>query len=70
MTQIKPKAARVNCGISQEEMAKKMGISLSSLSNKENGRTEFTKREAEHYAAIVGLPEKDIDFLWTDRIRK
>ena len=70
MEPITPKAARVNRSMSQSEMAKILGISLSSLQNKENGRTQFTKEESEKYSKAVGMPEEDIDFVWFDRNRK
>jgi DNA-binding XRE family transcriptional regulator len=51
-------------------MAHLLGISKSSLVNKENGRTEFLKSEAMKFAEIVGMPEDEIDFSCSDRIKK
>ena len=70
MVKISPRAARTNAGYNQSEMAHLLGISKSSLVNKENGRTEFLKSEATKFAEIVGMPEDEIDFSCSDRINK
>jgi putative transcriptional regulator len=42
--------------LTQEEMAKKLGISLRSYSNKENGKTDFTASELIKISEITKTP--------------
>lgn len=57
------KTARILANLSQTQIANMLNISTSSYNNKENGRTEFTKREATLFANAVNMPENDIIFL-------
>lgn len=56
------KTARILANLSQTQIANMLNISTSSYNNKENGRTEFTKREATLFANAVNMPENDIIF--------
>ncbi len=56
------KTARLLANLSQTQIANILNISASSYNNKENGRTEFTKREATLFANAVNLPEDHIIF--------
>ena len=45
MKNLKLKAKRVECGISQQDMANKLGMTITSYNFKENGKREFTIKE-------------------------
>lgn len=51
---------RVEKDLTQEDMAKKLNISLSSYQNKENGHTKFTLDEALKISEMVKLKIEDI----------
>ncbi len=52
------KAAIVEKGLTQTEVAKKIGISYQSLSDKINNKTEFKIDEASALCTLLGISEK------------
>lgn len=56
------KAARVNAGMTQTELAEKLGVAESTLINWEKGRTTPNVKQLRQFCEIVGMPE-DIIFL-------
>ncbi len=69
MKSLELKAARVRCGISQQEMAKKLGISTAAYSYKENGKYPFTLEEVPAVAKILGLTMEQVnDYLFDSRL--
>lgn len=59
----KLKGARVERGLTQREMAQKIGISTVSYTRKENGDYEFTQSEMKKICKILN---KSLDFLFGD----
>ena len=49
------KAARVRCGYTQKDVAEELGISCSSYSDKERGKTGFTDEEKTHISIMLRL---------------
>ncbi|MBP3930674.1 MAG: helix-turn-helix domain-containing protein [Serratia marcescens] len=56
------KALRVVKGLTQEDLAKFLGISLNSYNNKENGKREFSLIEANSLAELFGYSIEEIFF--------
>lgn len=54
------KAAIIRKGMNMGDLAKEIGITSGSLSNKANGRNEFRASEIERIADILGLNYEDI----------
>ena len=54
------KAARVRAGITQAELAKKLGTVPSNFSMKENGKSQFKAGEIETIAKTLKLSQDDI----------
>lgn len=63
-----PKEARMSRGISQAEMAAKLGISENALANKENPERpeRFYVDEASRFASACGYPMEVIIFFEAD----
>lgn len=59
----KLKGARVEKGLTQREVAEKIGISTVSYTRKENGDYEFTQSEMKKICKILN---KSLDFLFGD----
>ena len=55
-------AARVNAKLTQEDVAKKMGVSKNTIVNWETGKVEMKPAQFKMYCLVVGAPE-DIIFL-------
>lgn len=55
-------AARVNAKLTQEDVAKEMGVSKNTIVNWENGKVEMKPAQFKMYCMVVGAPE-DIIFL-------
>lgn len=55
-------AARKNANLTQEEIARKMGVSKNTIVNWENGKVEMKPAQFHMYCEIVKAPE-DIIFL-------
>lgn len=70
MVKLTPKAARTLRGITQEEMAKRIGLSTVSLGRKENGVREFKASEMEKFLQVLDLQEGDVDFVCHDSSKK
>lgn len=56
MQRISLKAARVNAKLKQEEAAKKVGVSVSTLRNWEAGKTFPTQPKIEKLCEVYGVP--------------
>ena len=56
------KAARVNAGYTQDEAAKQLGISVSTISNYERGKTEPDYSVIVEMVRLYKLPFDDIYF--------
>lgn len=54
------KAARVKRGMSQQSVAARIGASTASYSNKENGKTNMSVKEANEIARSLGLSREEI----------
>lgn len=54
------KAARVRLGITQAELAKKLGMCAPAFSSRENGKREFTVSEVDSIAKILRLSQDDV----------
>lgn len=59
--QISLAAARVNAGMTQEDVAKQMGVSRITVINWENGKTVPGIPEIEMMAKLYGIPQ---DFIF------
>lgn len=59
--QISLAACRVNANCTQEEMAKKLGVSKSSINNWENGKTSPHLKYVKAISKLSGVP---IDFIF------
>ena len=53
-------AARVNAGMTQEDVAKQMGVSKFTIMNWENGKVSMKPAQFKMYCFIVGAPEECI----------
>lgn len=60
MVKLTMEAARVNAGLTQQELADKMGISRSTVINVENGYTEVKPIYLYAFCHVIGLSEDDI----------
>lgn len=58
--QISLAAARVNAGLTQEEVAKKMGVTKQTIINLEKGRTKPGIPELSFLANLYGIPINNI----------
>ncbi len=54
--------ARNYSGLTQVEMAKKLGISVGRYGQIENGTNYFRMDEAHHFSEITGIPMQNIIF--------
>lgn len=50
-------SARVNAGMTQENVAKAMGVSKNTIVNWENGKVEMKPAQFKMYCEVVGAPE-------------
>ena len=53
-------AARVNAGLTQEDVAKQMQVTKQTIVNWENGKTAMKPAQFRMYCDIVGAPEDKI----------
>lgn len=60
MVKLTMEAARVNAGLTQQELADKMGVSRSTVINVENGYTEVRPVYLYAFCHVIGLSEDDI----------
>ncbi|MBQ9662237.1 MAG: helix-turn-helix transcriptional regulator [Oscillospiraceae bacterium] len=62
MAKITLKAARANADMSRSEAAKKIGVSVDTLFNWENGKTFPNVPQIEKIQEVYGVEYKDISF--------
>lgn len=55
-------AARVNAGMTQEDVARKMHVSKQTVCNWENYKTEPTLTQAQRLSALYNFPFDNINF--------
>ncbi|HHU6748646.1 TPA: helix-turn-helix transcriptional regulator [Staphylococcus aureus] len=55
------KGYRCALGLSQKEMAIKLGISINTYANKENGKRDFTRLEMKNYKSLLEKNGINID---------
>ena len=60
MPKITMKAARVSAGLTQEEIAEKMGVSRSTVIDWENGKRQIKPAYLFLFCKITGFAEDDI----------
>lgn len=60
MKQISLAAARVDAGLTQEELAEKLGVTRKSVQNWELGRKPIRKANFIAFCAITGFEQDDI----------
>lgn len=60
------KAKLVEHGMTQEDVAKSMKISLSAFNSKVNGATEFSLGELQKLKVLLDLSADDIDTIFFD----
>ena len=60
MAKISLEAARVNAGLTQEELAQKMGVSRQSVFDWENGKRAMRPVYLYMFCGITGFTEDDI----------
>lgn len=60
------KAARVNAGLTQEEVGKGVGKSKNTIANYENGKSTPDMKTGKALAALYGLSVDDLNFLPND----
>ena len=57
------------CFITEEEFAKALGISRTSLSQRLNGKLEFTQKEINRSIKMLGLNDNDIpSYFFTPKV--
>ena len=61
MAKITMEAARINAGFTQEELARKMGVSRSTINAWECGRVELKPLYLYAFCHIVGMTESEIE---------
>ena len=54
------KAARARAGVTQAELAKKIGMCVPAFSIRENGKREFTVSEVNDIAKVLRLSQADV----------
>lgn len=59
--QISLASARVNAGLTQEDMAKRMCLSKNTIVNWEKGRVSIKPAQLEMYCRICNIPKDCID---------
>lgn len=60
MKQISLAAARVNAEMTQQELAKKLGVTRKSIQNWEHGKQKIKKANFIAFCAVTGFNEEDI----------
>lgn len=69
MLKISLKAARVNVGLSQKDVAKQLGISNKTLSSWENGDTFPSAKYIDELCRLYNVVYDDIIFLPSDSLK-
>lgn len=60
MIKLTMEAARVNAGLTQQDLADKLGVSRSTIINIENGYAEMKPVFLYAFCHVVGIPEENI----------
>ena len=60
MAKITMEAARVNAGLTQAELAEKMGVSRATVINWESGKSEIKTAYLYMFCGLTGFSEDDI----------
>lgn len=60
MKQISLAAARTNAGLTQEQLAEKLGVTRKSIQNWELGRSQIKKANFIAFCAVTGFEQGDI----------
>ena len=68
MLQISLRAARVNAGLSQKDVAKALRVSNKTVSSWENGETFPSAKNITRLCKLYGMSYDDINFLPTDSL--
>lgn len=64
MPEITLKAARVNAGLTQKELAKELGVTNTTVNSWENGNTEPSLNQLREISRLSGIP---MDFICVRR---
>ena len=70
MLKISLKAARVNAGLSQKEVAKALGVSNKTVHCWENGITSPRAEYIDALCALYGVSYDDLNFLPNDSLKE
>ena len=68
MKQISIKAARINKGLTQKELAKLLNVSNKTVSSWENGRSVPKADKIDQLCTILDMPYDQINFLHKNRL--
>lgn len=60
MTQMTIRAARVNCGMTQQNLADKMGVSRRTIHNWESGKKAPSKEHITVFCDVTGTDQDDL----------
>lgn len=63
MEKITLKAARVNIGLTQAQLAEAVGVNVNTIKNWENGKTFPRQPMIERICEVVGIPYDRLNFL-------
>ena len=63
MVKITLKAARINAGLTQGDVATELGVSLSTIKNWEKGITFPTQPQIDNLCNLYGVPYDALNFL-------
>lgn len=69
MVKISMKAARVNAGLSQKEVADRLGVSNKTIGNWENGITYPPADKIPEICELYGLSYDNLNFLPSDSLK-
>ena len=69
MVKISIKAARVNAGLSQKEVADRLGVSNKTIGNWENGITYPPADKIQEICELYGLSYDNLNFLPSDSLK-
>lgn len=65
------KAARIRCGLTQKEIAKKLGMCEANYNGKENGKTSISVDDINKLADVLNLSTAEIINIFFDgRVKK
>lgn len=58
------KIAQIRAGVSKEEIAKELGINITTLYRKINGESDFTLSELKQLKRMLGMTKDDVDCIF------